>query len=219
MRVPHVDVHGLQKPFLRGRIHALAFVVAVPAGLVLVVSARAGMARAAALVYALSLIALFGASSAYHRLGRTERSQRVLRRLDHSTIYVLIAGSYTPVCLVVLGGWWRWTLLGAVWAAAVLGVILKLVRFDRSSVIGGALYIIMGWAAVIAGPSLVGAVSVPTLALLIAGGLIYTVGAIVLATRFPNPSPRIFGYHEVWHTMVVGAAALHYAAIQQIVRA
>jgi hemolysin III len=213
VRLPHLDVHGLEKPLLRGRIHAVAFFVAVPAGVVLVLSARAGVARVAAVVYALSLVALFGASSAYHRFGRTERSQRVLRRLDHSTIYILIAGSYTPVCLVVLDGWWRWTLLAGVWTAAIVGVVLKLVHFDRSSMVGGALYIVMGWAAVAAGPSLLGAVSTPTLVLLVAGGVVYTAGAIVLATRFPNPSPRVFGYHEVWHTMVVAACCCHYAML------
>jgi hemolysin III len=205
------------RPLLRGRIHAAALVAAVPAGLALVAAARSGSARMSALVYAASLIALFGASSAYHRLARGERSSRWLRRLDHSTIYVLIAGSYTPLCVVVLQGWWGWSLLAVVWVAAVAGIVLKLVRFDASRRIGAVLYIAMGWAVAAASPVLVGAVPTSTLVLLVAGGLIYTVGAVVLLTKVPNPFPRVFGYHEVWHTMVVVAGVLHYLAIRQIV--
>jgi len=211
------DVHGLQRPVLRGRIHAYGLIVAVPAGLALVASAQGATARAATAVYALSLVALLAVSSAYHRLASSDRSRRWLRRLDHSTIYLLIAGSYTPICVLVLDGWWGWSLLVGVWAAAALGIVLKLVRFDTSHKLGAALYIVMGWAVLVATPVIVTVITPATLALLAAGGVIYTVGAIVLLTRFPNPFPRVFGYHEVWHTMVVVAAMLHYVAIRGIV--
>lgn len=217
MDIRGIDVHGLAKPFLRGRIHVAALVLAVPAGLLLVAGARAGAPRVAAAVYAVSLVALYAASSAYHRLARTHRSQRLLRRLDHSSIYVLIAGSYTPVCAVVLDGWWRVVLLAAVWSAALVGVVLKLAWFESVPIVGAALYIVMGWAAVAVAPSIAAAVPASTLTLIVAGGLLYTLGAIVLLTRVPNPSPRLYGYHEVWHTMVVVAGALHYVAIRQIV--
>jgi hemolysin III len=214
-----IDVHGLAKPLLRGRIHVAALVAAVPAGVLLVAGARAGAPRVAAAVYAASLVILYAASSAYHRLARTHRSQRLLRRLDHSSIYLLIAGSYTPVVAVVLEGWWRVALLVAVWTAAIVGVVLKLAWFESVPIVGAGLYIVMGWAAVAVAPSIAAAVPASTMALIVAGGLLYTLGAIVLLTKVPNPSPRVYGYHEVWHTMVVVAGVLHYAAIRQIVAA
>ena len=217
MTAPHVDVHGQQKPLLRGRIHAAGFFVALPAGVALVTSASGASARVGAAVYALSLVALLGASSAYHRFGRGGRRQRILRRLDHSSIYVLIAGSYTPLCLLALPGWWGRSLLFAVWAAAILGVTLKLTRFDSSHRIGFVLYLAMGWAVLVAAPTLASALEPSTLGLLVAGGVVYSVGAAVLGTRVPNPFPRVFGYHEVWHLMVVVAAVLHYVAIYGVV--
>lgn len=218
MTVPHIDVHGLEKPLLRGRIHAAAFFAAVPAGIVLIVAASGVSARVGAAVYAASLLALLGASSAYHRFGRSgQRSQRILRRLDHSSIYLLIAGSYTPLCLLALPGWWGTALLLFVWAAAVVGVTLKLTRFESSHRIGFVLYLVMGWAVVAAGPALVSALAPSTLVLLAAGGVVYSAGAAVLAMRFPNPFPRVFGYHEVWHLLVVVAVILHYVAIYGVV--
>lgn len=212
-----LDVHGQVKPLLRGRIHAAAFFLAVPAALYLVASASGVTGRIGAAVYATCLLALLGASSAYHRFGRDERSQRVLRRLDHSSIYLLIAGSYTPLCLLAFPGWWGFSLLAAVWIAAVVGVVLKLTRFDTAHTVGFALYLIMGWAAIAAAPALVSSLEPGTLALLVAGGVVYSLGAAVLATHVPNPFPRVFGYHEVWHVMVVVAVALHYAAIHDVV--
>jgi hemolysin III len=211
-------VHGAVKPLLRGRIHLAAFVISLPAGGLLLASARTGLAALAAAVYASSLSGLLGASSAYHRLGRTVRSQRWLRRIDHSTIYLLIAGSYTPICLLVLTGPWRWSLLAGVWLAAAVGAVLKMVRFDVSNVAGSTLYIVMGWAAVVAMPQLVTRLPAGALALLAAGGVIYTLGAVVLFRHWPNPVPRVFGYHEVWHTMVVIAVACHYAVMLHLVR-
>ena len=217
MSDPPVDVHGLVKPFLRGRIHLAALVVAIPAAIALVAGSPGVKAKAAAAAYGATLVLLFAASSAYHRLGRAAGARAWLRRLDHSSIFLLIAGSYTPVCLIALRGRWSIVLLVAVWAAAVTGVGLKLWRFDRSHRLGFALYLTMGWAVLAALPALLTSLDTTTLALLAAGGLLYTVGAIVLATRFPNPFPRIFGYHEVWHVMVVIAAALHYIAIRGVV--
>lgn len=214
-----VEVPALAKPFLRGRIHAAAVIAAVPAGIALIVRASGAEARVAAAIYAVSLVALFAASSSYHRFRGSERVRTILRRLDHSSIYVLIAGSYTPLCLLVLPKPYGVPLLATVWAACIVGVVMKLVRFERSHRIGFALYLTMGWALVIATPGLVHGVSGGTLALLGIGGLLYTVGAIVLATRFPNPFPRVFGYHEVWHVMVVVAAGLHYVALQHVLAA
>ena len=212
-----VDVHGLIKPLLRGRIHVAAFLLSIPAGFVLLANASPGRSAAGALVYALSLTALYGASSAYHRLGRTVRSQRWLRRIDHGTIYVLIAGTYTPICLVVLDGALRWALLVAVWVTAAVGFVLKLARFDGSHWLGSVLYGAMGGAAVVAVPQLVTRLPMWVWALLAGGGAIYGVGALILARRWPDPRPRVFGYHEIWHTMVVVAGACHYAAVLHVV--
>ena len=212
-----VDVHGAVKPLLRGRIHLAALVASIPAVIALVVGSSGVEATVAASAYGATLVLLFGASSAYHRLGRSGKALVWLRRLDHSSIFLLIAGSYTPVCLIALSGWWSGALLVAVWAAAVIGVVLKLLRFERSHRLGFALYLTMGWAVLAVLPGLLASVDRGTLLLLVAGGVLYTVGAVVLATRFPNPFPRIFGYHEVWHAMVVAAAALHYMAIRGVV--
>lgn len=216
---PAVDVHGLVKPLLRGRIHLAAFVAAIPAAVALVAAAAPNgfEATVGASAYGVTLVLLFAASSAYHRLARPGAGAEWLRRLDHSSIFLLIAGSYTPVCLVAMSGWSSAALLIGVWTAAAVGVVLKLVRFDRSHRIGFALYLTMGWAVLAALPSLVSSVDGDILALLVVGGVLYTVGAVVLATRFPNPFPRFFGYHEVWHAMVTVAAALHYVAIRGMV--
>jgi hemolysin III len=170
-----------------------------------------------ALAYALSLTALYGASSAYHRLGRTVRSQRWLRRLDHGTIYVLIAGTYTPICLLVLDGTLRWALLVGVWVAAAVGFVMKLARFDGSHWLGSFLYGVMGCAAFVALPQLVTRLPVWVWALLGVGGAVYGVGALILARRWPDPRPRVFGYHEIWHTLVVVAGTCHYVVVFHVV--
>lgn len=213
------DVHGLPKPLLRGRIHAAAFFAALPAGAFLIAAAAGTSARVGAAIYAISLAGLFGASSAYHRFGIDVGWRRWLRRLDHAGIYVLIAGSYTPICLLAMPRPWGPLLLGVVWTAAAVGVVLKLALFDRTHGVGFVLYLAMGWAVLAAGPTLVRALTPATLGLLAAGGVIYSLGSAVLATRFPNPAPRVFGYHEVWHTMTVVAVALHYTAIFGVVTA
>ena len=219
MRPRPLDAHGLVRPLLRGWFHAAAGLLAIPAGVVLVMRSSGVSGRVAAAVYAATLVMLFATSSLYHRWGSAGRARIWLRRLDHSSIFLLIAGSYTPVCVLVLSGWRGAVLLATVWAAALTGVVLKLARFDSSHRIGFALYLIIGWAAILAMPSLVGALSARSLLLLVVGGAVYTVGAIILATRFPNPFPRVFGYHEVWHVLVVVAAALHYVAITDVLTA
>jgi hemolysin III len=217
MQSATLDVPDVVKPWLRGRIHLAALVAAVPAVVALIVASSGAQAKLAASVYGTTLVLLFAASSAYHRSGRSATVTLWLRRLDHSSIFLLIAGSYTPLCLLALGGWWSSTLLVLVWAAAVIGVGLKLLHFDRSHRLGFVLYLTMGWAALAGLPALLTSVDGGTLALLGVGGVLYTIGAVVLATRFPNPFPRVLGYHEVWHAMVVIAAALHYVAIRGVV--
>ena len=205
------------KPRLRGRIHEVAFFVSVPAGLALVALADGWTARLAAAVYALSLVAVFGSSAAYHRGNWSPAALRRMKRLDHSMIFVLIAGSYTPIALLVLHGPWAVVILSVVWAAAVAGITLKLVRIDGFSVLTATLYMAMGWFALVAIPQLVNEMPAPALVLTIVGGLLYTAGAIVFALRRPDPAPAVFGYHEVWHAFMVAAAACHFAMVSIVV--
>jgi hemolysin III len=201
------------KPRLRGRIHQVAFFVSIPAGVVLVLLAHGPAATTVAAVYAASLAAVFGSSAAYHRGRWTERARRWMKRLDHSMIFVLIAASYTPVAALVLSGTWEAVLLSLAWAGAVAGITLKMARPDGHHLIGGILYMGLGWLAVIALPQLFAQLSAAESVLMVAGGLLYTGGAIVFATRRPDPSPSTFGYHEVWHAFMVAAACCHYAMI------
>ena len=208
-----VAVIAPPKPRFRGRIHQVAFFVSLPAGAVLILLANGPAAITVASVYAVSLAAVFGLSAIYHRGQWTEAARRWLKRLDHSMIYVLIAASYTPVAALVLGGPWEVVLLSVIWAGAVVGVTMKMARPDGLSAVSAALYIVLGWLAIVALPQLAREMTVAELVLLLAGGMLYTAGAIVFARRRPDPSPSIFGYHEVWHSFMVAAAACHYAMI------
>jgi hemolysin III len=201
------------RPRLRGRIHQVAFFVSIPMGVALVALAQGPAATTAAAVYAVSLSAVLGTSAAYHLGGWSPRARRWMKRLDHSMIYVLIAGSYTPVTVLVLHGPWEAVLLSVVWAGAVIGITLKMARPDGLSVISAVLYMAMGWLALVALPQLVSGMTPAEVVLMVAGGLFYTVGAIVFAARRPDPRPEVFGYHEVWHSFMVAGAGCHYAMI------
>jgi hemolysin III len=201
------------RPTWRGRLHQAAFFVAIPAGIALVSAARGTSARVAAAIYACSLVGLFGASAAYHRLARSPRSRRWLKRLDHAMIFVLIAGTATPVALLALEPPWSVLLLVVVWGGAAIGIGLKATRVEGFRVLTGTLYIVLGWAAVLVLPQLVRGMSVASLVLVLTGGVLYTIGAIVLLRNKPDPSPTRFGYHEIWHSMVIGASACHYVAV------
>jgi hemolysin III len=207
------------KPLLRGWFHAVAFFVSVPAGVALVLLAGDASARATAIIYTASLSAVFGASAAYHRGAWSAVGRRRMKRLDHAMIFVLIAGTYTPVCALVLHAPWSVVLLAVVWGGAAAGVVMKVARIDALDVLSGALYIVLGWLAVLALPQLIRELPAPALALMIGGGVLYTGGAVVLARKRPDPAPAVFGYHEVWHAFMVVAAACHYAMILLIVRA
>jgi hemolysin III len=202
-------------PRLRGRLHQAAFLVSIPAGVALVVAARTWSARAGVLVYALSLSAMFGTSAALHRLRWSPRARLRMDRLDRTMIYVLIAGSYTPVCLLALRPGWRVAVLALVWTGAAVGVALVLIRTRRRGVgvLRMVLYLGLGWMSLLVLPELARTIGPGRLALGVVGGVLYTVGTVVLIRRWPDPSPRVFGYHEVWHAFTVAAGACHYALI------
>jgi len=200
-------------PRLRGVTHLYAFYCATVAAALLVVLAPGGVARGASAVYGLGLCALFGGSALYHRWRWNPRWRPVLQRIDHSTIFVFIAASYTPVCLLVLSGTVRWVVLVTVWTGALAGVALSVAWITAPRVLASACYVALGWVAVIAFPQLSAALPLVPLLLIGGGGVLYTVGAVVFAFQRPNPWPRVFGFHEIFHAFVVLAATAHFVAL------
>ena len=206
-----------ERPTWRGWMHVAAFVLAIPGGVLLIVAANGAAAHVAASIYTVSLLLGFGTSAGYHRLARDPRTQQIMQRLDHSMIFVLIAGSYTPVCLLGLPAAWGIPLLCAVWAGALAGILIKQFAFEKLKVLEYALYPILGWALVVATPALLSHMTALELSLLLAGGVLYTVGIPVLVRERPNPWPGKFGYHEIWHTFTVAAGACHFVTIGLLV--
>lgn len=200
-------------PRLRGVSHAGASGLAIAAAVVVIVIAPAGRATVAAAVYGAGLIALFGCSALYHRWPGPARFKPVLQQIDHSTIFVFIAASYTPIALVLLHGSLVWVILGVAWAGAMAGVAFSLgwIQAPRPVVVGS--YLALGWLAVIAIPQLLRDGGATPFVLLSVGGLLYSAGAIIYARQRPDPWPRTFGFHEVFHALVVAAAAVHYVAL------
>lgn len=203
-------------PRFRGRIPQLVAAVSVPAGIALVIAGPNGPKRLGLIVYAVSVGLSFSASAIYHRFEVRARAARWLRKLDHSMIYVLIAGSYTGFAAFTLSGWFRIALLSVVWVGASVGVAFKMFSTERFGKFGGAMYITLGWMAVLALPQLLGNMPPIPLALMIAGGLLYTGGAVILLRRRPDPWPKWVGYHEVWHGFVACASLCHFVALAQL---
>jgi len=164
-------------------------------------------------VFGLSLIALYAASALYHLLPLSPSGVARLRRLDHMAIFVLIAGTYTPFCLLALDGGWRWGLLALIWGLALCGVLLKLLWMDAPRWLSVVLYLGMGWVAVVATPALLRAVPPDGITWMLAGGLVYSAGAVIYGLKRPNPVPGIFGFHELWHLFVIAGSACHFWAV------
>lgn len=205
---------------VNGLTHAAGGVLAV-AGLVVLLATAASARRVDQLVafgvFGLSLISLYTASSLYHLLPLSPSGVAKLRRLDHMSIFVLIAGTYTPFCLLALEGTWRWGLLSLIWVLALCGVLLKLLWMDAPRWLSVVLYLGMGWVALIAAPALFRAVDVGGMAWVLAGGLTYSAGALVYALERPNLVPGVFGFHEVWHLLVMAGSACHFWAVLRYV--
>jgi hemolysin III len=209
-----VVVQPGQRPLLRGALHQAAFFVALVVGALLVSAADDGArTRTAAAVFAGSVVAMLGASALYHRVTWSARVRPWMRRLDHVGIYVLIAGTYTPVGLLTLDGVTQRVVLGVVWAGAAAAVVLKLVWVDAPKWLAAVIGISLGWVGVAAMPQVARHAGIAAVALLAAGGLAYTAGAIVYALRRPDPAPRVFGYHELFHALTIVAVACQYVAI------
>jgi hemolysin III len=206
------------KPRLRGVLHQWAFVVFVGLAALLIALATEAAERAAAATFAGALVAMFGTSAIYHRVNwRSVAARMWWRRLDHAMIYVLIAGTYTPFALLALEGAWRWSVLSVIWSGALAAIVVMLAWVDAPKWLSAALGILLGWVGIVMLPELVGAIGVWGTILLAVGGLLYTFGAIVYARRRPDPVPTVFGYHEVFHACVIGAAACQYAVVAMLV--
>ena len=201
------------KPHLRGVLHEVAFAISLVTGTVIVCLAEGARARVGASVYAASVALLFGTSAAYHRGRWSPRAHSVMSRLDHSMIFVLIAGTYTPFCLVLLQGWLRWAIFGVVWGGALAGILLRNVFRQPPRWVFVTLYLALGWVALAVLPQVLERGGVAVFVLMLVGGVFYSVGAVVYARKRPDPSPRWFGFHEVFHACTLAAFAVHYVAV------
>ncbi|HET7855698.1 MAG TPA: hemolysin III family protein [Gaiellaceae bacterium] len=201
------------RPRLRGVLHQYSFFVSLVLGAGLVAASSGARERAAATVFAVTLATMFGVSALYHRVTWAPRARRWMRRLDHASIYLLIAGTYTPFALLALDGAWRWTILPVVWGGALAAIVAKVAWVDAPKWLAAAIAVALGWAGVVALPQLVERAGMDGVALLGLGGVLYTAGAVVYAARRPDPAPAVFGYHEVFHTLVTAAAACQFAAV------
>lgn len=206
-----------REPF-SGFSHLIGVVLGVAGLVVLVVLTRADVPKLISMVvYGISLVLLYAASAALHLIDAPARVRVWLSRFDHAAIYALIAGTYTPFCVNLFSGGWRWGLLGTVWALALVGIVAKLVWHRQRTAGGTLLYIAMGWLGVLAFPQIVRSLPVEGIALLVGGGVVYTVGAIFYQLDDPAHRPRRLNFHDVWHLFVLSASALHYAAVLMFV--
>ena len=201
------------KPHLRGWLHAGAFPVSLVAGLVLVVLADGTRETVATAIYAVTAVLLFGVSALYHRGNWSPKTEKMLKRLDHSNIFLIIAGTYTPFSIILLHNDGGTTLLWIVWSAALAGIAFRVLWVGAPRWLYTPVYIALGWVAAFYISDIFDAGGAAVVTLIAVGGLLYSVGAVVYATKRPNPSPRWFGFHEVFHALTIGAFAVHYVAI------
>lgn len=202
------------KPLLRGWSHVVAFVVVLVLGAILIAKA-ADTDRGAGviIIYVAGTASMFGVSAAYHRLGWSPRARAIMSKLDHSTIFLAIAGAYTPVAVVGLSGGYRVVVLTIAWVGAVVGISLQWLPFYLPRWLFAAVYVLVGWAALFAFPQLYRGLGAGGFLLILGGGLAYTVGAVIYAMKRPDPWPKVFGFHEVFHVFTIIGAALHFGAI------
>lgn len=205
------------KPRLRGWLHAGALPVALVAGLTLVALGPTLQARLAAAVYAITSGLLFGVSATYHRGTLGPRLAEVLRRFDHANIYLIIAGTYTPFALLALDGAARAVVLGVTWGGALAGVLFRVLWMGAPRWLYTLLYLALGWTAIFVMPQLLAGAGVVAVALVAVGGVLYSAGAVVYGLRRPDPSPRWFGYHEVFHALTLAAYLVQYIAVSIVV--
>jgi hemolysin III len=210
-------VDATMRPWLRGSLHRWSVPVAAVLTLLLAVSAPTGGIRATVIVYGICVSAMLAVSGLYHARGLFARPRRLLRRLDHAAIFFAIAGTYTAVIVLALDGATRIVLLVLAWVIAGIGIAVRMVWFDSHPGLTAAVYLIAGWMIVLDLPAYVRALSAGELALLAVGGGLYTGGAAVFGAQRPDPWPRVFGYHELFHACVVGGALTQWFAVRSLV--
>ena len=168
------------------------------------------------MIYGLSLIAMFSASATYHMVRAKDKVLLILRKLDHSAIYLLIAGTYTPFCVNAFDGFWKWGMLSIIWTLAIVGIVIKVFYIKAPRWLNAGIYVVMGWLCVGAAGQMLSTLPTWVFGWLLAGGVIYTLGAVVYSTKLFNFKPGVFGFHEVWHIFVMLAAAAHYVAVMGV---
>jgi hemolysin III len=203
----------VEVPRLRGVSHQIAFVIALPAGVALAASAQGAVARGAAIAFAASVVGMFGVSTLFHRIAWEPQAKLWLGRVDHTMIYALIAGTYTPITLLVLHPGWRTPILVIVWGGALVAIVAKFLWHGAPRWFAPVTCIALGGVALIALPQIFSRIGTPGALLLVGGGALYTVGAVVYSTRRPDPRPATFGYHEIFHSLVIAAVACQYATV------
>lgn len=203
-------VTGRWRPKWRGRIHGGATLVFIPAGVALIVAAEGAVAILSVAIYSASLCALFATSATYHLFTRRERTQRIMQRVDHSMVYVLIAGTYTPVCLLALPRILGVVFLAAIWIAALIGIGLKISWRGKKT--SAAMYLVIGWAVIFVIPWAYSLIGIVGLTLYASGGIIFSVGAVLFYKQWPALIPEVFGFHEMWHVLTVVAVSLQFGA-------
>ncbi len=202
-----------ERPLLRGYFHAVAAFAAGLGLVALVLRSDSAAAYVGSAIFASSMIFLYGTSATYHIVAWGQRMRSILQRLDHSMIFVLIAGTYTPFCLLVSSRAWGLSLLAIIWGVAAAGIVMKMAWPSAPRWLSVLVYASAGWTSAVAGPQIAAWLGIVPLSLLAAGGILYTVGGVVYALRRPDPAPRVFGYHEVFHLLVIAGSALHYATV------
>jgi hemolysin III len=205
------------KPRLRGVFHEWAFYVTIPLGVIFGLAAAGARAQVAAAVFAGAVVAMFGASALYHRFTWSHPTRLWLRRLDHAGIFGLIAATYTPFGLLVLHGAWQKSVLAVVWSGAAIAILAKLAWVAAPKWLSAVVGVTLGWIGILIFPQILQRAGTATAALVLTGGVCYTAGAIVYARRKPDLRPRVFGYHELFHMLVVAAVALQYTAVGLVV--
>lgn len=217
MRNPSTDIYGVTKPRMRGLLHAWTLVPFIAAAAVLVLLSSGAVERTSVALYGLAIASMLGASAAYHRLNVSEKVRVWLRRIDHSTIGVAVAGTYTPIVAMVTEGTERAVLLTVMWIGATGGLVLTLAWPQGPRWLRSGLYLALGWTGIFVMPDLLREAGVAAFVLGAVGGLLYTVGAVIYATRRPNISPQVFGFHELFHAFVVAAVVVHFATVATVV--
>jgi len=207
---------SLPRPAMRGHIHRWFAVLSVPAFIVLICLAQSATARIAMAIYGIGVAAMLGVSAVYHSGRLSDSAQKTFRRLDHSTILLAVTGSYTAVTTLTLQGRSEITLLVFVWTAATIGVIIRMAWMQAPSAVIASVYLLVGWSALIEIGALSAALNAIDTALLWGGGALYSIGAVIYAAKRPNPFPRFFGFHEIFHSLVAGAATVHYVLVLRL---